>query len=275
MRTRIGAAAAVAIMCGFAAGATQTLSEEATPGDAVKSIGKDLPPGFLPRETLPDSNGYLPPAPAGGSAREQRDQSVAKSALALNGTTRFKQAVVDADLTSPDSINKFSCAAGVELGPQTTPATNALLRRTIIDLGIGGYPTKSKYKRKRPFMINGAPSCTPEQEKLLSEDGSYPSGHSAVGYGWGLILAELLPARGAQLMERAREFGDSRVVCNVHWISDVEEGRNVASVIFAQLHTSPDFQAGLAAAKAELEKAQANPPKADCASEAATLAVEW
>ena len=61
------------------------------------------------------------------------------------------------------------------------------------DLALGTYATKRKFQRRRPFMVNGEPTCTPQDEAMLRQDGSYPSGHSAIGYGWGLVLAEIVP----------------------------------------------------------------------------------
>ncbi len=42
-------------------------------------------------------------------------------------------------------------------------------------------------------MVNGRPTAFPEDEEDLRNDGSYPSGHTAVGWTWALILAELVP----------------------------------------------------------------------------------
>ena len=47
-------------------------------------------------------------------------------------------------------------------------------------------------------------------------DGSCPSGHTDIGWGWALILSEIAPDRTDAILERDRAFGESRVVCNVH-----------------------------------------------------------
>lgn len=166
--------------------------------------------------TLPGSNVFLPPPPAAGGAAEALDRASAAEAVALNGTPRFQQATLDAQISSPSVTGLFSCAAGIAIGAETTPRTHAVMEKAMTDLGIGGYPTKDKYMHVRPFMVNDKPTCTPELDEELRKDGSYPSGHSAIGYGFGLLLAELVPARAAELVERGREFGDSRMVCNVH-----------------------------------------------------------
>lgn len=243
--------------------------------DAARSLNISLPEGYIQDKDLPDSNIYIPSAPAAGGAVLQLDEAAAASALALSATPRFEQATRDARIASPTVTNLFSCAAGVALGATTTPLTDRLMRKTMTDFALGGYQTKEKYQRARPFMVNNRPICTPEIEKALRQDGSYPSGHSTIGFGWGLLLAELLPARAAQLVERGRAFGDSRMVCNVHWLSDVEEGRMVAAAIVARLHAAPAFRSDMDAARKELAEATARPAVADCTREDAALATPW
>lgn len=258
-----------AVLSAGAASADTSIEEKA------RSLGVTLPPGYLAADALPDSNVFLAPPPAPDGAAVALDQASAEQAVALNGTPRFQQATLDAGIQAPDVTGLFSCAAGIAIGPDTTPKTDALLHKAMTDLGIGGYPTKEKYQHVRPFMVNDKPTCTPDQEAMLREDGSYPSGHSTIGYGWGLILAELLPARAADLVERGREFGDSRMVCNVHWLSDVQAGRYVAAAVVSRLHAVPEFRTDMEAAAAELASATAKPAEADCAREAAALAQDW
>jgi len=177
-------------------------------------------------------------------------------------------------LLAPTTVGAtFSCAAGVQLGATTTPKLHALLMRAAPDLGKSTSATKRKYMRPRPFKVNGKPSCRPDEEAMLRNDGSYPSGHSALGYGWSLILAEVIPERATQLVARGRSFGDSRRICNVHWLSDTEEGRIVASAVVARLNAEPAFQADLADARTEITALKVRNPGTNCASGAALLAL--
>ena len=228
--------------------------------------------GYLSAGSAPDSNLLIPPPPAPRSAAMARDMEAMRAAVALRGTPRWVQATTDALLFTPTATGVFSCAAGFHIGADTTPKLNALLRKTGPDLAMAVYPSKRKYMRARPFMTNHQPTCTPQDEALLRNDGSYPSGHSAIGYGWGLILAELVPDRSAQLVARGRAFGESRRICNVHWLSDVEEGRVVATAVFARLHAEPAFRADLDAARQEVQIEFMKKQALDCASENAVLA---
>ena len=101
-------------------------------------------------------------------------------------------------------------------------------------------------------MMNHEPVCTPEDEEKLRKDGSYPSGHTAIGWGWALLFCELFPEQTDALLKRGWEFGQSRVICNVHWQSDVNQGRIMGAATFARLHADPGFLADIEAAKAEI-----------------------
>ena len=226
---------------------------------------------YLPRENVPNSLLLNPAPPAPGSAAMARDEEAAQAAVALIGTPRWEQAKIDADLFTPAVTGTFSCAAGFTISAATTPKLQHLLLKSMMVFGLSTYPTKMKYQRPRPFMENGKPTCTPDQEDVLRKDGSYPSGHSAIGFGTGLILAEVVPDRAAQLVARGRAFGDSRRICNVHWLSDVEEGRVVASAVMARLNAEPAFAADLAAARAEVAAARGSLPVPDCARENVAL----
>ncbi|HXE96001.1 MAG TPA: acid phosphatase, partial [Dongiaceae bacterium] len=68
-------------------------------------------------------------------------------------------------------------------------------------------------------------------------------------------------------------YGKSRVVCNVHWESDVAAGRVMGVSTVARLHADPIFRADLEAARMELGAVRARglKPKRDCAAEAAAM----
>lgn len=254
-------------------GAITFAQQQASPPSSLSSASRLMAtPGYLKPGTAPDSLLLNPPPPAPGSAAEARDVAAAEAALALHGTPRWKLATQDALLSPETATATFSCAAGLRIDATGTPKLHALLMRTASDLGRSTGRTKQKYMRPRPFTVNGKPMCTPEQDGVLRHDGSYPSGHSALGFGWGLILAQAIPERAAQLVARGRAFGDSRRVCNVHWLSDTEEGRVVAAAVVARINAEPTFQADLAAARAEVAALAKRDPGSDCAMEAATLA---
>ena len=165
--------------------------------------------------------------------------------------------------------------SGIPISEATTPQLYMLMRRTLADVGLASYSAKNAYQRVRPFMVNGEPTCTPEEEGMLRKDGSYPSGHTSIGWGWALILAELMPEKAEAILARGRAFGESRNVCNVHWHSDVVAGRMVAASAYSQLHNNEDFLAAMGATRKELAGLDmaALSPSRDCEEEAKALSI--
>lgn len=221
---------------------------------------------------LPQGETLVPAPPQAGSSEEAGDQARNRSALALTGSARWQLAAQDADLGSGWYGKAFSCAAGIAISPQATPAIANLLRRVGSDFGMSTGGVKSLYQRARPFTVNGQPSCTPEDEAGLRKNGSYPSGHSAIGYGTSLVLASILPERATQLVARGRAYGESRAICNVHWESDVEEGRVIAAATFARLQSVSDYERDVTAARKEVQAlAGTATPLAGCDAEKSVL----
>ena len=232
--------------------------------------------GYLSRAELPDSLALVPPPPAEGSAALADDAAAFKALTALQAGPRGVQATKDANLKFPAAASHFACALGVRVSEQDTPNLTMLLRRTLTDAGLSTYKAKDTYQRTRPFVVFNAPSCTPADEPSLRKDGSYPSGHSALGWAWALVLTQVAPERADALLQRGRFFGQSRGICGVHWKSDILAGQRMGAATVARLQDNAIFQAQLAAAKGEVAKARAAghaPPAADCGAEAAALAL--
>ncbi|UIF91859.1 phosphatase PAP2 family protein [Cupriavidus necator] len=258
--------ALAALVAGCAAGGTNL--------SAVPELRPGVAAGYLAADARPDSLKLLPGPPAQGSPALALDEDAARQAGTLRGSARWQLATEDAVLTFPRAAGAFSCALGVPVSEKDTPYLNILLRRSLADAGLSTYGVKDRYKRTRPFVANKTPMCTPAEAAKLEKDGSYPSGHSAIGWAWALILAEVEPERANDILARGRAFGQSRVVCNVHWQSDVNEGRMMAAATVARLHADPTFRADLDKARREVAAARASGarPSRDCQAESAALA---
>jgi len=229
--------------------------------------------GYLESKEYPDSLALIPPPPAPGSAAFALDEDVARRTFALRGTARFAPALSDFDLSFPHAAGTFSCALNSPVTEQDTPRLYILLRRTMTDVALSPYAAKNHYNRQRPFVLNKEPICAPEKKAELKKDGSYPSGHTAIGWAWALILTEISPEQADAVLARGRAYGESRNVCNRHWYSDVDWGRFMGAATVARLHANPAFRADLEAAKAELAAVHdkgLNPTR-DCRAEAAAL----
>lgn len=229
--------------------------------------------GYLDRKQLPDSLALLPKPPAEGSAEQAADLAIHRATRALRDTPRWQLAATDANLKFPPAADTFACALGLPISQQATPHLNMLLRRSLLDTGLATYAAKDRYQRTRPFAALKEGTCTPAEEAMLAKDGSYPSGHAAIGWGWALLLAELAPDRADAVLQRGHAFGQSRVICGVHWQSDVDNGRVVGAAAIARLHADPTFQAQAALARDEIAAARTKgavaPP--NCAAESQAL----
>lgn len=211
--------------------------------------------GYLRPDAL-DGKVILGPPPAVDSAQGKADRAIYVETRALDGSARWKLAQVDNDLWTGGAMKRISCALGRQVGEATTPVTQRLLHRVELDVRTVGTPPKDFYNRKRPPLGDTQPICVP-RERWMETNASYPSGHSMAGWSWALILSELQPDRASDLMAAGREIGQSRVICGVHFASDVAAGRELASAMVARLHADPAFMADLRAAKSELAAAPA------------------
>jgi len=233
--------------------------------------------GYLDAKDRPDSLALIPPPPAPGTAAYALDVEVAQNTFALRDTPRFALAAADFELNVPHFIEVFSCALNTTITKENAPYLFNLLSRSFTDIGLSTYAAKEHYQRNRPFQQNGAPMAVPEAREFLEKDPSYPSGHTALGWGFALILTELAPDRENEILARGRAFGESRIVCNHHWFSDVVWGRFMGAATVARLHADPTFRADMDAAREEIAALRANgvPPISDGKAEAAALALGY
>jgi acid phosphatase (class A) len=232
----------------------------ATPPTSEASVGMVRPGvplvnGYLKPADLPDSAAILPGPPAAGSAAAAADQAAFQTAMTVPAD-RFARAAADAELRFPAVTESFAAIVGVAIDERSMPHTAMLLRRTMTDAGLSTYGAKQRYQRTRPFVVNSVPSCTPSDEAMLAKDGSYPSGHAAIGWMMALVLTDLAPAQATALLQRGFDFGQSRVFCRVHWQSDVEAGRLMAAATFARLQADPVYAAQRDLARGELARAR-------------------
>ena len=154
------------VCASFIMGCTDLQSQSPKP---VKEIMPGIIAGYLNPEELPNSLALLPAPPAQGSAGFDLDEAVSQKSWTLQGTARWDLAIQDAELAFPEAADTFTCALGIAVTEQDTPYLYMLLRRTLADAGLSTYTAKKKYQRKRPFMLNEKPICTPEDEEKVKK----------------------------------------------------------------------------------------------------------
>ncbi|MFE1598343.1 acid phosphatase [Methylobacterium sp. ID0610] len=256
--------------------ATGALARESAPPVAADPVTPQAPARkpYL-REGALDTIAVLPPPPKPGTEADAGDRLTYAGTRALKGTPRWALATADVAGGAAHLLADFSCALGTRLDPGQLPAVMGLLERTRLDVVAAVDRPKHHFARERPHLGNDLPICVDRTERLARSK-SYPSGHATEGWTYALILAAAAPERATAILRRGRIYGESRLVCGVHWRSDVEAGRTTGSALFAALQGDPAFRADLETARAELARVLAGPAlvpdAATCAAEDAAAA---
>ncbi|WP_438383266.1 phosphatase PAP2 family protein [Asaia sp. BMEF1] len=219
---------------------------------------------------LPDERLALAAPPAAHSAAQAEDDRIFRETRRLVGTPRWTLATSDADLHPAAFLSHYSCAVGFTLDLAKAPHLARIM--TIIAKAETPRTSEEKHywKRARPFIGNDAPICVARSPEL-SKSPSYPSGHTIAGYSTALVLSALMPERAAPILQRGRVIGESRIICGVHWASDVAAGYQAAGAFAVALLEDPSLRALMPQARQELRKmaAESSPPDpALCALEA-------
>lgn len=234
-------------------------------------------PGYLARDDVPDFRLFLAPPPAAGSALDTAEMQIYRDTRKLEGTPRWELAAHDAEIGQRALFRDFSCAVGLELDAATTPTLARAISRASADLGAIIGPAKNHYAKPRPFVVEEGPTCVAVTESFAAS-GSYPSGHASSGWLYALLLAEADPENAGAILARGRTYGESRVVCGVHYPSDVEGGRLAATAVVAALRAQPEFLADMAEARREIAAQRAageQPDAAQCALEKDAALPPW
>ncbi|MCM1290793.1 MAG: phosphatase PAP2 family protein [Prevotella sp.] len=210
---------------------------------------------FLEEGETANSFDLLPPPPTAESVQFLYDKARYDWGKSLRNTERGEQAFQDARVNGDGVPRAFSEAFGVDITSDGTPEIYTLVLGMREDAGdLATREAKNYYNRQRPFAFFGEDTCNPEQQAELSTNGSYPSGHTSIGWATALVLAEINPDRIDEIMERGYQMGDSRVICGYHWQSDIDAGRVVGSASVAALHSDEGFLKQLDKAKKEFAK---------------------
>lgn len=187
-----------------------------------------------------------PPGPDAPATRLELDEL-----LALQSTRTARQ-VEAARADRKTRIEKFYPALGFAAEAPRLPALERLAERVEDDVRIYVRAAKDRSRRLRPYEIE--PRLEPCIDNVRG-DLSFPSGHSAYGWSMAYLLAGMVPERSAELQARAEEFARQRMVCGVHFRSDLEAGRIAARTLLNEMERNPGFQAEQAAARSEVRAA--------------------
>lgn len=165
-----------------------------------------------------------------------------------NNRTNAQVAAAQADDAEQD-IFIYRTIFGASFTAKNLPILAALSADVHNEESVASGPLKSAFSRPRPYQADKTlhPVC-----KLTEAPNSYPSGHTLSGYLEGYTLAELLPDRRDEILARTDDYAHNRLVCGVHYASDLVAGRQLASILFGSMMSNPTFRQRLDAAREEL-----------------------
>ena len=222
---------------------------------------RDIGSGYLDAAHAVDSSKLLPAPPAPGSAAFAEDEYAFEFTRTLKDSKRWLLAAHDNKSDLDSLAADFSCALGFTLDRKHARHFFALSGKAGADIGYAVGSGKKFFARSRPLADNDAPICIERGD--IAKSYAYPSGHTIQGWTYTLILVELVPDRAVEIAARGRAYGESRVVCGVHWASDVAAGRVAASALVAALHGSKAFRADMDKARKEIAAFRKAAPRPD------------
>ena len=172
----------------------------------------------------------------------------------LSGTTTvIKDVAADATTVKYDDVGSTNKG-----GDSDSPLGKVV---DLVGIVRGNYastnPSKNFFQYMRPYRwVNQqensqanrivVPTLVPAISKTPATDGGFPSGHTNASYLASLSLAYAVPERYQEMLTRASEMGDSRIVSGMHSPLDVMGGRVLATALAAAALSDP--------ANAELKK---------------------
>ncbi|WP_374572094.1 phosphatase PAP2 family protein [Phenylobacterium sp.] len=212
------------------------------------------PPAAYPGKILKaedvDPRGLLPPPPAEGSAAQ-------KAELAELHQIQDSRTPSEFALAEWDNIHEDPSAFAPTLGPKfdmaELPATARLLEIVEHEQSAAKKLAKAEFHRPRPWVVDSTVvGCDHSDDKPNT---SYPSGHTTMAFTMAVVLSDLMPERSQDIFARASEYAHDRMVCGVHFRSDIVAGQAFGTAIGVQLVHAPELQGELEAARQELHAA--------------------
>ncbi|MDX9724092.1 MAG: phosphatase PAP2 family protein [Myxococcota bacterium] len=174
----------------------------------------------------------FPPPPAADSELQRAEQATVED-------WRDRRSEEDCRRAQQQHFVDFRLLWG-EQSPFVEPLPaelSALFERLDQELGQATRALKDHYQRPRPAAEL---SCNASGKSAKSF--AYPSGHAAFSRLFALVLAELVPARREEFLQRADAIALDRVISGVHFPSDIEAGKLLAEAYYEELSTSPKYQ---------------------------------
>jgi len=187
---------------------------------------------------------YLPPPP--GPEQTRLEMQELRDIAARSSAEDRAIAKHDAE---DETADMFNAAIGLDL--KTMPETFKLLTMVGDEEEDDTKEAKAYFHRDRPYAVEPSlKTCT--KVKPGKAANSYPSGHSTRAFAMGEVLAALMPAKAQAILARSSEYAEHRLVCGVHYRSDIVAGQQYGTILALKLMENADFKKQMAAASREL-----------------------
>jgi acid phosphatase (class A) len=205
-------------------------------------------PGYFTANAPPDLSEIVPPPPAQNSETTRADLAKLHQIEQLRTSAQVTAAQTD---EKQENMFYLHSVMGDKFAPENLPLLAALSDHVKSEQAVAVSALKAEFPRPRPYQFDSTlhPVCG-----TTTQPNSYPSGHAITGYLEAFTLIQIAPEKSHEILERANDFAHNRLVCGVHYPSDVAAGRDVAYAVFGYLMSQPRFQSDLAAARAETRK---------------------
>jgi outer membrane autotransporter protein len=180
------------------------------------------------------------PQPGSEAANLDRLGSIA---YAQDSGDRYRLAISDASQKSVYKRAIMTQSALGSLSPEKTPSAQLDLSTfdsysNLVDLyNLASYSYDANKKRERTAdfilkdqFLRGRPKDVLENSQYIKnyqsiKDSSFPSGHTWDGYETAMGMSLVFPERGSEIISRALQYGESRVVLRAHFPTDTIASR--------------------------------------------------
>jgi|WetSurMetagenome_2_1015567.scaffolds.fasta_scaffold109886_1 acid phosphatase (class A) len=219
-------------------------------GAAGVSAAKEAePPRFLTADEIQAAI-RLPPPPPEGSDRQKAELSELHRLERETTPERLAQAKADG---ANETAALFAPALGPGFDLSKLPAASRMLEEVHHEEKLAASAGKAFWRRPRPVAVDPTLDSCSKSEKPGT---SYPSGHATLAWSMATVLAAAWPAKAPAIMARAQDYAESRVICGVHFRSDIEAGQRLGEEVGKDLLANPAFRAEEEAAAQELKSVQ-------------------
>jgi len=194
---------------------------------------------------------FLPEMPDSAGAAFANDVTAFYKNKSLRSGNRGIQAQNDADMTVAGISKAFYPLLGMNISASSTPNIYRLVETAITQARDNCLLLQNENHRTPPYLRLREQAMPGTQS--ISES-SYPSCHATVGWISALVLMDVCPTKQNDILNRGREYGQSRVIAGTNWQSDVDAGQLLGGMVFTSLASDHAFRDLITQARQEFNQ---------------------